>query len=123
MTFLPKGLPEGKREGAIARMRLIMMATCKLMTGIIPNPTSEHWKHGRPCEPRGELTGVRRAAITGKITALLNEHIDMLSRKQLQDDEDRRLRLEAAAEAAALSRTARPPHRCQPVGSARCHRP
>ena len=81
MTFLPKGLPEGKREGAIARMRFIMMATCKLMTGIIPNPTSEHWKHGRPYELRGELTGVRRAAITGKITALLNEHIDMLTEK------------------------------------------
>ena len=35
MTFLPKGLAEGKREGAVARMRFIMMATCKLMTGII----------------------------------------------------------------------------------------
>ena len=41
----------------------------------------------------------------------VNEHIDMLSRKQLQDDEDRRLRLEAAAEANkdthAASRAAR----------------
>ena len=42
----------------------------------------------------------------------VNEHIDMLNRKQLQDDEDRRLRLEAAAEANedthATSRAARP---------------